>query len=104
MGAFAGLVLLAGIVAAYFLPAFIASRRKVPHSGSVVVVNIFLGWTLVGWVVALAMACRDPRPQPALPPQWTPPAGDHAAPPPVPAPQLHPARWPNADPGYRQLP
>jgi hypothetical protein len=22
------------------------------------VINFFLGWTLLGWVVALAMACR----------------------------------------------
>lgn len=33
-------------VAAYFLPAFIATRRKVPHAGSVVVINVFLGSTI----------------------------------------------------------
>jgi hypothetical protein len=27
--------------------------------GSVVVINIFLGWTFIGWVVALAMAARS---------------------------------------------
>jgi hypothetical protein len=27
----------------------------------VVVINVFLGWTFVGWVVALAMACRTNR-------------------------------------------
>jgi hypothetical protein len=26
---------------------------------SVLVINLFLGWTFVGWVVALAMALRD---------------------------------------------
>jgi hypothetical protein len=76
----AGLVLLAVLVAVYFLPAFIASRRKVPHSGSVVVVNVFLGWTLIGWVVALAMACRDPRPHTAATPPWMAPTGEHAGP------------------------
>jgi hypothetical protein len=25
----------------------------------VIVVNVFLGWTLIGWVVALAMAARS---------------------------------------------
>jgi Superinfection immunity protein len=97
---FALLVLLA-LLAAYFLPAFIASRRKVPHTGSVVVINVFLGWTMVGWVVALAMACRDPRPPPALAPPGPPPSGVHAAPSP---PEPPPARWPGVNPGYRQLP
>jgi hypothetical protein len=27
----------------------------------VVVINVFLGWAFVGWVVALAMACRTNR-------------------------------------------
>jgi hypothetical protein len=35
--------------------------RKVKHQGSVVVINLFLGWTFIGWVVALAMACRTSR-------------------------------------------
>jgi hypothetical protein len=59
MGAFAGLVLLAAIGCAYFLPSFVASHRKVPNAGSVMVVNALLGWTVIGWAVALAMACRD---------------------------------------------
>jgi hypothetical protein len=100
MGAVAGLLLLAAIGCAYFLPSFVASHRKVPNVGSVMVVNALLGWTMVGWVVALAMACRDPRPQPALAPP-EPPSGVHAAPPP---PQPPPARWPDVNPGYRQLP
>lgn len=49
-------LLLAGV--AYFLPSVVAAERGVPHLGSVVVVNLFLGWTFLGWVVALAMACR----------------------------------------------
>jgi hypothetical protein len=45
----------------YFLPTIIALARKVTNQGSVVVINLFLGWTLIGWVVALAMACRTNR-------------------------------------------
>ena len=30
-----------------------------PTSGSIAVINLFLGWTLVGWVVALAMSFKD---------------------------------------------
>ena len=37
----------------YFLPTIVAVSRKVPHIGSIVVINLFLGWTFIGWVVAL---------------------------------------------------
>ncbi len=46
------------VLALYFLPTIVAVARKVTHQGSVVVINLFLGWTFIGWVVALAMACR----------------------------------------------
>jgi hypothetical protein len=42
----------------YLAPAIIAIARKVVNVWSVVVVNVFLGWTLIGWVVALAMSVR----------------------------------------------
>lgn len=44
----------------YFFPAVIA--RKKPNGKSVFVINLFLGWTLIGWVVALAMAVSNPPP------------------------------------------
>ena len=43
---------------AYFVPCFVGWRRHVPNVGSVFVINLLLGWTLVGWVVAFAMAVR----------------------------------------------
>lgn len=48
--------------AAYFVPTIVAFIRNPPHAGSAVAVNFFLGWTFVGWVVALAMACRSKPP------------------------------------------
>ena len=42
-----------------FVPWWVAVHRNVPNAGSVIVVNLFLGWTVVGWVAALAMACRS---------------------------------------------
>jgi hypothetical protein len=47
------------LIGFYFLPTTVAVSRKVSDQGSVAVINFFLGWTLVGWVVALAMACRS---------------------------------------------
>lgn len=46
------------VLVLYFLPSIVGLARKVTHRGSVVVINLFLGWTFIGWVVALAMACR----------------------------------------------
>ncbi len=46
------------LIALYFLPTIVAASRKVVNLGSIVVINLFLGWTLVGWVVSLAMAVR----------------------------------------------
>jgi hypothetical protein len=63
-----GLAVLAGILAVYFAPTLVAFARDVPNKGSVIVINTLLGWTLVGWVVALAMAARSvPRPEPPAP-------------------------------------
>ena len=40
-------------VVIYFLPAFNASSRKHPNTSSIFLLNLFLGWTLIGWVAAL---------------------------------------------------
>ena len=42
----------------YFLPTILAFSRRVVNRGSVAVINLFLGWTVIGWVIALAMAFR----------------------------------------------
>jgi hypothetical protein len=42
----------------WLLPTIVAVRRHVRHVGSIAVINIFLGWTFVGWVAALALATR----------------------------------------------
>jgi|SRR5215472_3164236 len=72
------LVILA--VAAYWAPTLVAWLRHVPNVGSVAVIDGLLGWTVIGWIIALAMACRDTRPQqiavvpyaPLPPPQYPP--------------------------------
>jgi hypothetical protein len=44
------------LVVMYFLPIFVAYGRGKVNGGGVVIVNVFLGWTVLGWIVALAMA------------------------------------------------
>lgn len=57
------IVIIVLIVGVYFLPSLVAWGRHVSSVGSVVVINLFLGWTLIGWVAALAMAMRTPPPR-----------------------------------------
>ena len=51
--------------AVYLGPWIVAERRGMNNRGPIIVIDVFLGWTLVGWVVALAMAVggesRDQR-------------------------------------------
>jgi hypothetical protein len=49
-------------VAVYMLPTIIGSIRKVVNVGSVFAINLLLGWTLLGWAIALAMALRTNPP------------------------------------------
>ena len=50
------LVLIVVGIALYFLPTFIAHQRHHHQFTSILVLNIFLGWTFIGWVVCLAMS------------------------------------------------
>ncbi|MGS1109146.1 superinfection immunity protein [Achromobacter anxifer] len=43
--------------ALYFLPSIEGKLREQPNIVSIALVNLLLGWTLVGWVVAMAWAC-----------------------------------------------
>jgi len=58
MNTFYGLLIWAAIIIAYWTPAIVGARRRVTNEGSVIVVNLLLGWTVVGWIVAMAMAVR----------------------------------------------
>lgn len=40
----------------YLIPSIIAAKRKHHNIGSIITLNIFLGWTFIGWVIALSMA------------------------------------------------
>lgn len=44
----------------YFIPSIVAVMRG-KSAGSVLVINTFLGWTLLFWVIALAMSLGDRR-------------------------------------------
>jgi hypothetical protein len=48
-------------IAFYFVPAIVAAARHTHNATSILLINIFFGWTLIGWFVALLMAiCSAP--------------------------------------------
>jgi uncharacterized membrane protein len=44
------------MAAIYFMPTIIAIARRRSNLVLVLMINAFLGWTLVGWVIALILA------------------------------------------------
>jgi hypothetical protein len=58
---------LPAVIAAAFLPIIVAMARHIDGIGQVVVINLLLGWTIIGWVIALVMAFRPKPPVPAAP-------------------------------------
>jgi hypothetical protein len=58
-GVFLAVLWVVGILlgaAAYFAPTIVAALARGRHLAAVAVINAFLGWSLIGWVVALALA------------------------------------------------
>lgn len=43
----------------YFLPSFVAAKVNHSKYSSIFVINLFLGWALVPWVLALAWAVAE---------------------------------------------
>jgi len=62
-GMIAALILLVFLAVIYFIPAIVASSRGHSQAGAIWVLNILLGWTLIGWVGALVWACTNSAPQ-----------------------------------------
>lgn len=58
----AALILLLSAPTLYLLPTIEAWLRKHPNLGAIAAVNIFLGWSLIGWVIALVWAFKKPEP------------------------------------------
>jgi hypothetical protein len=41
----------------YFVPWFVAMIRDHHQRSAIAVLNLFLGWTALGWIIALVWAC-----------------------------------------------
>jgi len=49
--------ILAIFTALYMLPWAIAASRGKANHGAIGVINFLLGWSIIGWIVALVMSC-----------------------------------------------
>ncbi|MBM3590352.1 MAG: superinfection immunity protein [Alphaproteobacteria bacterium] len=47
------------IFLAYFLPFIVSLSRKHKDSTAIFVLNFLLGWTLIGWVIALIWSVKS---------------------------------------------
>jgi hypothetical protein len=70
----AGVVLIFIGLSMYLLPAILAFARSHNQAAAILLLNIFLGWTVVGWVGALVWAFVVPQPQTIVIHQHTPPS------------------------------
>jgi hypothetical protein len=62
-----GLLVLVGACFAfafYFAPSIVAVLRKKTNMAAIIVLNAFLGWSIIGWVISLVWALSaDSQPQ-----------------------------------------
>ena len=47
------------IISVYLIPTMIASERKHTNLGSVFLLNLLLGWTMIGWISAFVWSFVD---------------------------------------------
>lgn len=51
-------------LALYFVPSFIAVNKNKRNKNAIFALNLLLGWTFVGWVIALVWSLMKDDPHP----------------------------------------
>lgn len=46
----------------YFLPTIIAALKSKRDTVAIFLLNLFLGWSVIGWIVALVWAAKNDAP------------------------------------------
>jgi hypothetical protein len=62
-GAGAALLALGVLLIIYLLPTIIASSRKHHNAGAIFALNLLLGWSFIGWIVALVWSFTNQNAQ-----------------------------------------
>jgi len=55
------------VLIVYFLPAVNGYSKRHRSRALILALNLFLGWTLIGWVVALAWSASNAKDEPDAP-------------------------------------
>ncbi len=58
-------LLIVGVL--YFLPSIVAVQRRHSNQAPIFIVNLLTGWTLIGWVIALAWSLSAQKTPPGPP-------------------------------------
>lgn len=58
---FGGMLLIAFLIGVYFLPLLMAVIRNKRNMLAISMLNLFAGWTLIGWLAALIWACLEEK-------------------------------------------
>lgn len=54
------LLIVSGI-SVYLFPSMIALGRNIDDKNMILIINLFLGWTIFGWAISLGMACNGKK-------------------------------------------
>lgn len=58
-GVILGIILAVVIgLAVYFLPTIVGFKKGQPNKVAILLLNLFLGWSFIGWIVALVWAVK----------------------------------------------
>ncbi len=52
------LIIIVSVLLIYFLPSIIAVKKDHKNMASILLINMFLGWSLIGWLVAIVWAIK----------------------------------------------
>ena len=55
------LLIIALIIIPYFIPSMIAFIKNKPNKIAILVLNTFLGWSMVGWVISLVWSLTSDK-------------------------------------------
>lgn len=67
----AGFIMLGVILALYMLPGLIAAARRHRNAGAIFALNLLLGWSVLGWIIALVWSISYSPPHPGTYPPAT---------------------------------
>ena len=53
------IAMLIPLILLYFLPSIIALNKKDKNIVTIIIINLFLGWTVIGWIFTLIWVIKN---------------------------------------------